>query len=124
LLTQFQQQGPAVSGKKVSTLAPVAWSDDQILAAGHETAKVAPTLVNHPHSPARPANLAMIRTKHQKLIDGVAWVAIKAGVRFTDGALPSFSGGDMTSSFPTQAGAIPADPPAGKADDDGFHVLP
>jgi hypothetical protein len=120
---QFAQFGPAVSTKKVSTLAPAAWSDDEILQAGHETAQVTPTLVSHAGSPARPGNGAQIRTKHQKVVNGVAWIAMKDGVTFTDGAPPTFAGGRLISSFPTQSAAIPAPPAPNTADDDGFYVL-
>jgi hypothetical protein len=119
-IDSFELKGPVISGKKVSTIAPEAWTDDDVLKAGHETALVTPTLVDTPN---RPADNAKIRTKHQKVVNGVAWVAIKADVTFKDGNPPSFVGGQMTSSFPTQKDAIPAPPAPNTKDDDDFYVL-
>jgi hypothetical protein len=118
-VTAFDQFGPAVSDKKTSTLAPATWSDEDILAAGAETAAETPLLVDQA---ARPNTGDHIRTKHQKVINNVVWVAIKRDVTFTDGAVPTFTGGVQTSSWPLGVSVIP---PAvnGVADGDGFYPL-
>jgi hypothetical protein len=116
-LAAFDQFGPAVSDKKSSTLAPATWGDEDILRAGAETAAETPQLVDQA---VRTNTGAHIRTKHQKGINGVVWVAIKRDVTFTDGVVPTFSGGVQTRSWPLGVGIIPA-ATNGVAESDGFY---
>lgn len=123
LQTAFAQQGPVLSIKKNSTLAPTGWSDDAILRAGDETAAVPATLLRHRVTNNTPPDNAQVETKHQKLIQGMVWVVMKANVLYHT-APPRLTGGEVTSSYPTSATVIPADPVRPAADGDGFSALP
>lgn len=115
----FQTHGPAFSDVKQSTIAPAAWTDDQVLDAGHQAIMQPAVLVN----PDNPPNNSVVRTKHQAVVGGVLWVAIKERVTFTN-VPPYFAGGEMTSSWPTAGTAIPAAPGPGVADPDSFYTYP
>jgi hypothetical protein len=120
----FAQHGPAVSTKKISTLPPDTWSDEKVLATGVSVSRQPTRLFarNTKPSGTRPADGELVRTKHQAVVEGIVWVAIKDDVRFTD-ADSSFSGGKISSSFPTGQENLPPDPADGHADGDGFYVM-
>jgi hypothetical protein len=124
-MTSFMTQGPVISAKKpTSTLAPGTMTEDEILEMGHETAKEPVKLIKHSDKPnKRPADGALVRTKHVKLVNGIVWVAIKENVTFREGTPPGWEGGKLAAGYPTGDSAIPADPAMGTADVEGYHQL-
>lgn len=124
LEADFEQNGPVLSVKKNSTLAPNGWTDDDILRAGDETAAVPATLIRHRTSNNAPADGDIVETKHQKLIQGMVWVVMKGNVTFRLGPPPTLVGGAVISSYPTNGTLIPPDPIHPNKDADGFSAIP
>lgn len=122
-ITAFEANRPVLSTKKISTLAPPGWSDDDILRAGDATAQVPATLIRHRASGNAPASGQRVETKHQRVIQGIAWVVMKDDVLFTTPP-PTLTGGKVTSSYPTSAGVIAPDAVHPAQDADGFSTIP
>lgn len=121
--TAFKSTGPVISTKKsFSTLAPLTWTEDDILRAGDQTAQVPPRLIRHDKWSNDPPSGTDVQTKHHAIIRGIVWVVIKDDVRFEwDGVnTPTFTGGRVSASFPLGAINIPPDPVLPNKDTDSF----
>jgi hypothetical protein len=116
----FLTQGPAMSIAKDSTVPPVAWSDDEVLAAGHQAIQQPARWVETAWTLAAPLpNNTMTQTLHQAVVPhaggaAVVWNAVKDGVTYT--TPPSaYAGGNVLGFWPTVDSALPALPAAGVA---------
>lgn len=119
---RFESQGPVLSMKKNSTVAPNGWTDDQVLAAGDQTAAVVPTLIRR--DPDNNPNTGdQCETKHQLVINGIVWVVMKEQVTIDRGPPVTFTGGRVISSYPTSASVVPADAVYPAKDADRFSTV-
>ena len=126
-IQQFHQNGPVLSTAKQSTLPPPGMSEDEMLKAGDLTAAVPATLIRDRANHNNPPDGGLVETKHQRLSNGVVWVAMKENVTFNRPALPlmpTLAGGNVSSVYPTSMNVIPPDTVHPAEDTDGFSTIP